>query len=40
MMKILKKKWMIKGDFFFVDIGYDYYIVRFINMEDYKFVLI
>lgn len=33
-------KWVIKGEFFFVDIGCLFYVVKFLNMDDYNYVLI
>jgi len=35
----LELKWSLKGDFSLIDIGCDYYITRFPNMEDYEHVL-
>jgi len=36
----LKTKWALKGDFSLIDIGCDYYVTRFTNMEDYDHVLL
>jgi len=36
----LKTKWALRGDFSLIDIGYDYYITRFTNMEDYDHVML
>jgi len=30
----LKAKWSLRGDFSLIDIGCDYYVTRFTNMED------
>ena len=30
----LKTKWALKGDFSLIDIGCDYYVTRFTNIED------
>lgn len=38
--KGLKKKWALKGDFFLIDIGHDYYVMRLTNMDDYVHVMI
>jgi len=35
----LKTKWALRGDFSLIDIGCDYYVTRFINMEDYDHVM-
>ena len=35
----LRLKWALKGDFSLIDIGCDYYVTRFTNMEDYEHVL-
>ena len=35
----LKAKWALRGDFSLIDIGYDYYVTRFTNMEDYDHVI-
>lgn len=40
MIKRFKIKWLINGDFILVDIGCVYYVVKFINMNDYNYVLI
>lgn len=36
----LKTKWALKGDFSLIDIGCDYYVTRFTNMEDYDHVIL
>ena len=36
----LKAKWALRGDFSLIDIGYDYYVTRFTNMEDYDHVMV
>ena len=36
----LKSKWALRGDFSLIDIGCEYYVVRFTNMEDYDHVMI
>lgn len=38
-MRRLKVKWNLKGDISLTDVGCDYYVVRFSNMEDYTFVM-
>ena len=35
----LKAKWALRGDFSLIDIGCDYYVTRFTNMEDYDHVM-
>ncbi|KAJ8433902.1 hypothetical protein Cgig2_004624 [Carnegiea gigantea] len=35
----LKTKWALKGDFSLTDIGHDYYVTRFTNMDDYEHVM-
>ena len=35
----LKAKWALKGDFSLIDIGCEYYVTRFTNMEDYDHVM-
>ena len=35
----LKTKWALKGDFSLIDIGCDYYVTRFTNMEDCDHVI-
>ncbi|KAJ8436524.1 hypothetical protein Cgig2_026639 [Carnegiea gigantea] len=35
----LKAKWALKGDFSLIDIGCDYYVTRFSNLEDYDHVM-
>ncbi|KAJ8447219.1 LOW QUALITY PROTEIN: hypothetical protein Cgig2_030450 [Carnegiea gigantea] len=35
----LKTKWAMKGDFSLIDIGHDYYVTRFTNVEDYDHVM-
>jgi len=35
----LRKKWALKGDFSLIDIGFDYYVTRFSEREDYEYVL-
>ncbi|KAJ8434625.1 hypothetical protein Cgig2_033111 [Carnegiea gigantea] len=35
----LKTKWVLKGDFSLIDIGRDYYVTRFSNLEDYDHVM-
>jgi len=35
----LAAKWALKGDFSIIDVGYDYYIVGFSNMDDYDHVM-
>lgn len=35
----LKKKWLLKGDFPLIDIGFEYYVTRFMEQEDYEYVL-
>ena len=35
----LKAKWALKEDFSLIDIGCDYYVTRFTNMEDYDHVM-
>ena len=37
--KHLKTKWALKGDFSIIGIGFDYYVTRFTNREDYEHVL-
>jgi len=32
--KRLKSKWNVKGDFSIIDIGCDYFVTRFTNMEE------
>ncbi|XP_021849487.1 uncharacterized protein [Spinacia oleracea] len=39
LMKRLKKKWELKGGLILTDIGYEYFIARFSNVEDYNYVL-
>ena len=39
LQKRLKAKWSLKGDFSLIDIGCDYFVTRFTNMEDYHHVL-
>jgi len=34
-----KTKWALRGDFSLIDIGCDYYVTRFTNMEDYDHVM-
>jgi len=36
----LKSKWALKGDFSLIEIGCDYYVTRFMNMEDYDHVIL
>ena len=36
----LKAKWALRGDFSLIDIGCDYYVTRFTNMEDYDHVML
>jgi len=36
----LKVKWALRGDFSLIDIGCDYYVTRFTNMEDYDHVML
>jgi len=36
----LKTKWALRGDFSLIDIGRDYYVTRFTNMEDYEHVML
>ena len=36
----LKSKWALRGDFSLIDIGCDYYVTRFTNMEDYDHVML
>ncbi|XP_021764243.1 uncharacterized protein LOC110728882 [Chenopodium quinoa] len=38
-IKRLRIKWSLKGDISLIDVGFDYYIVRFTNMEDHHHVL-
>jgi len=35
----LKTKWALQGDFSLIDIGCDYYVTRFTNIEDYSHVM-
>ena len=35
----LKIKWALKGDFSLIDIGHDYYVTRFTNLEDNEHVM-
>ncbi|KAJ8435311.1 hypothetical protein Cgig2_026403 [Carnegiea gigantea] len=35
----LKTKWALKGDFSLIDIGHEYYVTRFTNMDDYEHVM-
>jgi len=35
----LKAKWGLRGDFSLIDIGCEYYVTRFTNMEDYDHVM-
>ncbi|PWA44555.1 hypothetical protein CTI12_AA523610 [Artemisia annua] len=39
LMKKLKQKWSLKGSLSLIDIGYDYYVAKFTNMDDYNYVL-
>ncbi|XP_021738160.1 uncharacterized protein LOC110704649 [Chenopodium quinoa] len=39
LVKRLRLKWQLKGDIALTDVGHDYYVVRFNNMEDYDWVL-
>ena len=39
LQKRLKSKWGLKGDFSLIDIGCDYFVTRFTNMEDYNHVI-
>ena len=39
LMKRLKRKWQLKGDFSLTDIGCKYFIARFNNMDDLNYVL-
>jgi len=32
-------KWALKGDLSKIDIGHDYYVTRFTNLEDYDHVV-
>jgi len=34
-----KTKWALRGDFSLIDIGCDYYVTRFTNLEDYEHVM-
>ena len=36
----LKTKWALTGDFSLIDIGCDYYVTRFTNLEDYEHVML
>ena len=38
--KCLKTKWALQVEFSLIDIGFDYYVMRFMNREDYEHVLI
>jgi len=38
LQKGLKAIWNLKGDFNLIDIGYDYFIVKFACIEDYKYI--
>ena len=35
----LKTKWALRGDFSLIDIGCDYYVTHFTNLEDYEHVM-
>ncbi|KAJ8427976.1 hypothetical protein Cgig2_017463 [Carnegiea gigantea] len=35
----LQTKWALKGDFSLIEIDYDYYVMRFANLEDYEHVM-
>lgn len=35
----LKKKWALKGDFSLIDIGFDYCMTKFTELEDYEYVI-
>jgi len=37
--KRLKTKWVFDGDFSLMDMGYDYYVIRFTNRERYNHAL-
>ncbi|KAL2906577.1 hypothetical protein RDABS01_005287 [Bienertia sinuspersici] len=39
LMRRLKRKWQLKGEFTLTDIGCDYFIARFSTQEDYMFFL-
>lgn len=39
LMKMLRLKWGLKGDIAWTDVGFEFYIVRFNNMEDNEFVI-
>ena len=34
----LRKKWALKGDFSLIDIGFDYYVTRFTELDDYEYM--
>ena len=34
-----KTKWALKGDVSLIDMGFDYYVTRFTNREDYEHVV-
>jgi len=36
----LKTKWALKGDFSLIDIGCQYYVTQFTNIDDYEHVLL
>ena len=38
--KSLEAKWSPKGDFALINFGYDYYLPRFSNMDDYDHIMI
>lgn len=39
LVKVLRLKWSLKGDFVLTDVGCAYYIARFTNMDDHNFVM-
>lgn len=39
-IQLKKRLRALKGDFSLIDIGFDYYVIRFMNREDYEHVLI
>jgi len=39
LQRSLTAKWKLKGDFSLIDIGCDYYVTRFTNLDDNRHVL-
>lgn len=40
MMKRFKIKWFFKGEIVLFDLGFDFYIVKFLCWDDYNYVFI